>query len=211
MLIPRQETEELVYRILETLKRHLPTSTSPHLNTSPPQHLNPPPSLLDIGTGTACIPITIKKNYPKVDVHAIDISQEALAIARENAKLNEVEIHFQQFDILEESLWPKLSQYDIIVSNPPYIPKKEKALMEKNVLQYEPELALFVKDDDPLIFYRKISAFAMTRLRAGGYLFFEVNEFSGEAVVKHMQGVGFKNCELKLDINQKARMVIGQL
>lgn len=207
VLIPRQETEELVYWVLETLKTRFESRTFFHSTLAPKDAAT---RVLDIGTGSGCIPITIKKNFPKAQVHAIDISQDALEVAKENADLNDVEVHFTQFNILDESQWSVQPDYNIIVSNPPYIPHNERAIMAENVLKYEPQLALFVENDDPLIFYRKISEFAKAHLREGGYLFFEVNEFLGEEVLEMMQHAGLKKCELQEDMNGKKRMAMGR-
>lgn len=235
VLIPRQETEELVYAILETVKRRYgntvdgsrtndspfsPTSpstiqrfndstTPDHAPPSTPQHLNTS-TLLDIGTGSACIPISIKKKRPDWEVHALDVSPGALIVAEENAQLNQVQVIFHQLDILDESNWEKLPLFEIIVSNPPYIPESERDLVAENVKQFEPEVALFVENEDPLLFYRKISAFAKKHLKEGGYLYFEVNEFLGEEVLRLMHKNGWSNALLQNDISGKPRIVRAQ-
>ena len=159
-LIPRPETEELVDWVLTEMKKQ------PKKNWR----------VLDIGTGTGCIPITIKKEFPLAIVSAIDVSVEALKIAQENAVNLQAAITFIQQDIL---LTEKLDDYDIIISNPPYVRNLEKAEINENVLQHEPHLALFVDDKDPLIFYRKITQLAHKSLNENGMLFFEINQYLG--------------------------------
>ncbi|MCB9265355.1 MAG: peptide chain release factor N(5)-glutamine methyltransferase [Lewinellaceae bacterium] len=191
VLIPRPETEELVHWMLETLK-------------------GPPLRVLDIGTGSGCIPVTLKKHRPKWDVWATDISPGALELASENAARNGVEARFQQADILEEAQWVKFGRFDAIVSNPPYIPEQQASLMPENVWRYEPRQALFVENEDPLLFYHTISRFATRKLLPGGWLFFETNEFNAGEVAKILVEQGFMQVELKLDINGKERMARGQ-
>lgn len=192
VLIPRPETEELVHWILEANNLITPT-------------------ILDIGTGSGCIPITLKKKIPKAAVSAIDVSEKALAIAQENANLNEVVISFLQIDILQKKNWATLSQFDIIVSNPPYIPTKESHLMPTWVKDFEPSLALFVENDDPLLFYRTIGVFALTHLQKGGSLFFETNEFNAKEVCDLLKKLGYAKVEIEKDLFGKDRMVVGRL
>jgi len=191
-LIPRPETEELVYWILEN---------RPNIN----------PSILDIGTGSGCIPIKIKKKWPAAKVSAMDVSPTALAIAQENADLNKVDIAFILMDILQEDKWMNIPTYDIIVSNPPYIPYKEKALMPIQVLDFEPDLALFVDNTTPLLFYKKIAKFALTHLKNGGHLYYECNEFNAKEVATLLEKLNFQNVELAKDMEGKERMVRGSL
>jgi len=190
-LIPRPETEELIEFILkETSNFQLPAS-----------NLN----ILDIGTGTGCIPISLKANLPKANVSAIDVSEKALAVAKRNAELNKVEINFIQTNILEVE---DLNQYfDIIVSNPPYVRNLEKQEIKKNVLDYEPHLALFVEDTDALLFYRKIAQLALKNLSKNGLLFFEINQYLGKETVELLENLGFQNIELKKDIYGNDRMI----
>ncbi len=195
VLIPRQETEELVFWILADAKR-----LSKELEIK----------VLDIGTGSGCIPIALKKEMPNWKVEAMDISVEALKIAGENAQLNNVEIDFFQFDILDSERWNDLGNYDIIVSNPPYIPEKEKKIMPENVVNFEPHLALFVENKDPLIFYKKIAEFAFSKLNPKGKLYFETNEFNAEKVLNIVENQGFINCMLKKDMSGKNRMVCAE-
>jgi len=188
VLIPRQETEELVQMILD-------------------QHGKQPLRLLDVGTGSGCIPITLKLKRPAWQVEAVDISPEALQIARLNAERLGAKVGFQQYDILDTAQWPALPQYDIIVSNPPYIPPSETKHVPPHVLQHEPHLALFTETEDALVFYRTIATFARQQLRPGGWLYFELNEFNGEQVLEVVEKQGFKLVELERDLNGKWRML----
>ena len=198
-LIPRPETEELVEWILNSSITHHPT----------------PITILDIGTGTGCIPITLKANLPQANVSAIDVSEKALEVAKRNAELNKVEINFIQANILEvedlsqlpSSIIHHPSSYNIIVSNPPYVRNLEKQEIKKNVLDYEPHLALFVEDTDALLFYRKIAQLAIKNLSPNGLLFFEINQYLGNETVQLLENLGFKNIELKKDIYGNDRMV----
>lgn len=186
-LIPRPETEELVEWILSGF---------------PPSGAR---GILDIGTGTGCIAISLAKNLPNAKISALDISEEALKIAEANAKLNKVEIDFFQTDILAAETLPK--KYDVIVSNPPYVRELEKKQMQQNVLKYEPHSALYVKDEDPLLFYRAISRLAKNHLNPGGKLFFEINEYLAYEMTELLKAAGFKNIEIKKDIYGKDRML----
>ena len=190
-LIPRPETEELVEFILkETSNFQLPASS-----------LN----ILDIGTGTGCIPISLKANLSQANVSAIDVSEKALEVAKRNATANKVEINFILTNILEVE---DLNQhFDIIVSNPPYVRNLEKQEIKKNVLDYEPHLALFVEDTDALLFYRKIAQLALENLSPNGLLFFEINQYLGKETVELLENLGFKNIELKKDIYGNNRMI----
>lgn len=186
-LIPRPETEELVDWILTEMKKQ------PQKNWR----------VLDIGTGTGCIPITIKKEFPFAKVFAIDISVDALKIAQENAINLKADVTFIQQDILQTE---QLDAYDIIISNPPYVRNLEKAEINENVLQHEPHLALFVDDNDPLIFYRKITQLAQKSLNENGMLFFEINQYLG-IEMQEMVSEYFKSIELKKDFIQNDRMM----
>jgi release factor glutamine methyltransferase len=198
-LIPRPETEELVEWILNSPITHHPT----------------PITILDIGTGSGCIPISLKANIPQANVSAIDVSEQALEVAKRNAALNKVTINFIQANILEVQDLSKLqtsnsqlpTNFDIIVSNPPYVRNLEKQEIKKNVLDYEPHLALFVEDTDALLFYRKIAQLALKNLSPNGLLFFEINQYLGKETVELLQNLGFKNIELKKDIYGNDRMV----
>lgn len=190
-LIPRPETEELVEFILSDKKLIIQKSS---LIT-----------VLDIGTGSGCIAVSLAKNLTQANVSALDISEETLKIAEENASLNKVEVDFFQVDILKAKSLPQL--YDVVVSNPPYVRELEKKLMQQNVLKYEPNAALYVSDEDPLLFYRVISRLASTHLKPEGKLFFEINEYLAEEMVALLKSEGFQNIELKNDIFGKARML----
>lgn len=195
-LIPRPETEELVEWMLTEF------SESRKLGKD---FLNKEFEILDIGTGSGCIAISLAKNLPKVNVSAIDVSEEALKIARLNADLNEVEINFLQTDILKAKTLP--ANYDCIVSNPPYVRELEKEQMLPNVLKYEPEIALFVKDEDPLLFYRAIAHLAKLHLKPQGKLYFEINEFLGKDLTTLLRDEGFQKIQIKKDIYGKDRML----
>lgn len=189
VLIPRPETEELVEWIIDD------TGTG-----------NKNIRVLDIGTGSGCIPISLKKRMPAAEVWALDISEAALEVAKRNAATIGADIHFLQMDMLDPQQWTSLPVFDIIVSNPPYIPENNKAAMQPNVLQYEPSLALFVPDEDALLFYKAIAAFAKQHLQQNGTLYFEIHEDLGNAVAELLQAEGF-SAELKKDMQQKDRMV----
>ena len=198
-LIPRPETEELVDWILSSSITQHPTLLT----------------ILDIGTGSGCIPISLKANLPQANVSAIDVSEKALEVAKRNATSNKVEINFFQTNILEVEDLSQLpspitdypSPYNIIVSNPPYVRNLEKEEIKKNVLDYEPHLALFVEDTDALLFYRKIAQLALKNLSPNGLLFFEINQYLGKETVELLQNLGFKNIELKKDMYGNDRMI----
>lgn len=189
VLIPRPETEELVRAAVDFCKK------------------NNSKNLLDIGTGSGCIPVSIKKQLDSLDVNALDISGEALAVSKENSIRNETTVNFFQMDFLDETRWPLLKQYDVIISNPPYIPEQEKDLLDKNVVFYEPHLALFVPNDQALIFYEKIAAFGAVHLAAGGSIFMETHENLAKKVAEHFIASGY-DAEIKKDMFEKERMVI---
>lgn len=199
-LIPRPETEELVEWIVESQK-----SKVENLNIQKSNNL----TILDIGTGSGCISITLKKEIPNAQVSAIDISEKALEIARKNASDNQVEVNFIHRNILEtESLDEK---YDVIVSNPPYVRNLEKQEIKRNVLDYEPHLALFVDDSDALLFYRKIAQLALKSLAPNGKLFFEINQYLGKETIELLEQLGFKNIELRKDFMGNDRMICASL
>ncbi|WP_067146547.1 peptide chain release factor N(5)-glutamine methyltransferase [Pseudotamlana agarivorans] len=190
VLIPRPETEELVEWILKHKKED--------------ETLN----ILDIGTGSGCIAISIAKHLKNASVYALDISEKALEVAKGNALLNEVHVEFINADILTTNSIRDL-KFDIIVSNPPYIREKEQRLMKPNVLENEPHLALFVKDDNALQFYKAITEFSVHNLVENGELLFEINEFLGNEMIRLLQKHQFSNIELKQDIFRKDRMIKG--
>lgn len=189
VLIPRPETEELVCQILETGKK------------------KPWKQGLDIGTGSGCIPITLKKNHPAWHLSGMDVSMEALAVARRNAVKNQVRVDWIAQDVLKEETWPNLKPFDFIVSNPPYIPYDEKKVMPPQVLDYEPHLALFVENENALVFYRKIHDLAISKLSPGGGLFFELNEFNAKAVQAMIDTHFFSSIALLPDMQGKDRML----
>lgn len=187
VLIPRAETEELVNWIINLAGQGVSNG-----------------DLLDIGTGSGCIAIALKKHLKDWDVFAMDISAPALAVAALNAKANDVQVQFIEADAL---VYHGLQQFDVIVSNPPYIKEDEKATMQANVLNFEPHSALFVSNKNPLIFYKAIADIALKNLRENGYLFFEINEYLAEQTVAMLAAKGFKNIELKKDMQGKDRMI----
>lgn len=191
VLIPRPETEELVAWILSNIEI---TKSANKLK------------ILDIGTGSGCIAISLAKNISNSEVFAIDVSEKALAVAQKNASTNEVKVIFIEENILNtESLH---QTFDVIVSNPPYVRNLEKQEIHKNVLDYEPHLALFVEDDDALLFYRKIAHLAQKNLSENGQLYFEINQYLGKQMIELLQEKGFKNIELKKDIYGNDRMIL---
>ena len=207
-LVPRPETEELVEWILNDWS----TINSQQSTVNRQQTLNSQLStlnLLDIGTGTGCIALSLAKELPEAKVSALDISKEALSLARENAELLSAKnVQFIQGDILNHSsLLIPHSSFQIIVSNPPYVRECEKKEMEANVLDYDPHTALFVSDEDPLIFYRAIGEFALTHLAPNGALYFEINQYLGRETCDLLIALGYKNVELRKDINDNPRMI----
>jgi len=195
VLIPRPETEELTQWVIDTLEN---------------DYKDIQPQVLDIGTGSGCIPITLMKKVPNIEAWGVDISRPAIKAAATNAHYNDVPVHFQQLNILARRKWDQQRQFHVIVSNPPYIPVEEKKLMPEEVKKYEPTDALFVKNKNPLFFYDVISDFAKEKLYKGGHLFFETNEFNAEKVVELLESKGFENVELRKDMSGKDRMVRAQ-
>ncbi len=198
VLIPRPETEELVYKIIAQIANFPSDST-----------------LLDIGTGSGCIPISIKKNKPNVKVYGMDISEDALSVAKQNAERNNVEVEFFKGDILNEKELHtsngKQLTFDIIVSNPPYITEVEKKEMHRNVLAYEPHLALFVTNNDPLQFYEAIAVFASKHLVPQGELYVEVNAMYGNEVKACLEKHHFTDVTITKDMQGKDRIVSGRV
>jgi release factor glutamine methyltransferase len=195
-LIPRPETEELVELIIESTNYEL---------------RNTKLKVLDIGTGSGCIAISLAKHLPTSEVYAIDVSEEALVTAKKNAELNKVAIDFISTNILDVVTLSAVAgldkQFDIIVSNPPYVRNLEKDEIKPNVLEYEPHLALFVDDIDPLLFYRKIAELAIKNLNPNGKLYFEINQYLGKETIKLLEDFGFRNVELKKDIYGNDRII----
>jgi release factor glutamine methyltransferase len=191
VLIPRPETEELVKWIVDD-----------HKNVDSLR-------ILDIGTGSGCIILALGKLLQVPDLTAIDNSKEALLTAGRNAGKNSLTVNFMLIDILDKQQWGKLGQFDIIVSNPPYVRDSEKQLMKPNVLNYEPDSALFVPDDDPLVFYHAIAKFAKSHLQDGGKLYVEINENLGNDVLQLFIDEGFFDVILRKDFHGKDRLVCG--
>lgn len=198
-LIPRPETEELVEWIIVESSKSAVESLK----------------ILDIGTGSGCIAISLAKNLPNAEVFAVDVSEKALAVAQKNAENNKVKVNFVNADILSVTNLNELptsnfelpTHFDIIVSNPPYVRNLEKAEIKPNVLEFEPHLALFVEDTDALLFYRKIAHLASKNLAQNGKLFFEINQYLGKETVGLLENLGFKSIELKKDIYGNNRMI----
>ena len=161
--------------------------------------------ILDIGTGSGCIPVSLAHRLPKAEVESWDISEDALQVARRNAERNGVEVLFRQKDVLKVS--PDEARYDVIVSNPPYIAEKEKVDMEANVLDWEPSIALFVPDEDPLLFYRTIAQLGFSMLKEGGALYFEINRAYGQETIQMLEAMGYKEIELRKDSWGNDRMM----
>ena len=193
VLIPRPETEELVSWIIDDVDKKETT-------------------ILDIGTGSGCIAISLAKKLNNAVVSAIDISNKAIEVAKKNALINNVNVEFSRVDVLnfEDKLvlqdkWK--SKFDIIVSNPPYVRMQEKKLMQLNVIDHEPDIALFVEDDNPLLFYRRISELSRQYLKHNGTLYLEINEYLGVEMEKMLNEAGFKHVDLKKDMFGKNRMI----
>ena len=191
VLIPRPETEELVSWILEDIKKSG----------------NKEVSLFDIGTGSGCVPIAVRKKIAEVAVSAIDISRDALQVATLNSIEQKVLVDFLYTNILAEEEWNHLGKYNIIVSNPPYIKASEETSMRDNVLKFEPQLALFVPDEDALLFYKAIAKFSTQHLKDNGSVYVEINEALGNDVVKLFKSSGFTEVDLRKDMQGKDRMI----
>ena len=189
VLIPRPETEELVAKVIK------------ELNSNPKQNI------LDIGTGSGCIAIAIKKNFPEAHVMGLDISSFALEIAQENAQQNNVDIDFKVCDFLDPNVWQDIEMVDIIVSNPPYVRNLEKKEMKSNVLGYEPEIALFVDNNNPLIFYKSIAEFGKRYLDKGGKIFCEINQYLHKETSDLFQQHKYNDINLTKDISGNFRVL----
>ena len=187
VLIPRPETRELVEWIAEDCQ------------------LEDPCKILDIGTGSGCIAISLAKLLGQAEVEAWDVSEEALQVARRNAERNQVDVLFRKMDVLGDV--PEGMLYDVIVSNPPYIAEKEKTQMEHNVLDWEPSIALFVPDEDPLLFYRRIAQLGGSMLKKGGSLYYEINQAYGQETMEMLASMGYQSIELRKDVWGNDRMV----
>ena len=197
VLIPRPETEELCQWVVSEMSdERLEVRDF---------------SILDIGTGSGCIAVTLAAALPQAEVTAWDISAEALQVARENARRSGVTVTFQQVDMLNTHHVPLATQWELIVSNPPYICHKERAMMESNVLDYEPHTALFVPDDDPLLFYHAIAEYGQKALKVGGWLYFEINPLYADELTDMFCAMSYHDIETKEDQYGKQRMLRARL
>jgi release factor glutamine methyltransferase len=192
VLVPRPETEELVEYVIKSNKHHSP-------------------NILDIGTGSGCIAIALAKSIPASNVYAIDISNDAITLASENAQIADAKVVFFQLDVLDPPKQLKGSPFDVIVSNPPYVRESEKPMMRPNVIDYEPGLALFVTDSNPLVFYKAIAQLAKNHLNDQGLVFCEINEALAKETVEVFANYGFRNVAVEKDINGKDRFVVCQI
>lgn len=202
VLIPRPETEELVDWVLQSLE---------YLNQNS-SIVNRQLNILDIGTGSGCIAISLAKHLPNAKVYALDVSKDALNVAKTNARLNDVTINFIQADILDEANWNlqfENLEFDVIVSNPPYVRQLEKVEIKPNVLDNEPHLALFVEDKQPLVFYDAITNFSVNYLKPQGQLYFEINQYLGKETKQLLVDANFEAIELRKDLNGNDRMLKG--
>lgn len=196
VLIPRPETGELMDWLIKDLREEEGSWKS-----------HPNPAALDIGTGSGCIAITLKKYFPEINITAIDISSEALKVAEKNAGIHQVQLSYLVMDFLDENKRDSLRRFDLIICNPPYVLPSEKDFIKKNVLDYEPVKALFADEHDPLMFYRAIADFAGKHLDPDGKIYIEINENKGRELASLFHGKGFTNIELKRDMLGKERMM----
>jgi release factor glutamine methyltransferase len=188
VLIPRPETEELCEWIIS-------------------EHKNTVKTAIDIGTGSGCIPVTLSAEIPSLTMWANDVSSEAIQVAKKNAANHKVTIRWESGDVLSNSFLLPNNEFDLVVSNPPYVLKSDQIFMEKNVVEYEPHIALFVENNDPLLFYREIAQKSLTWLKSGGWLYFEIHEKLGKEVEDLMKGLGYLDVLCKQDMFGKDRMV----
>ena len=202
VLIPRSETEELVEWVVEEIRNKKLEKRNKEVS----QLITNYSAILDVGTGSGCIAVALKKELQNAEVFAVDVSEDALQVAKKNALNQNVKIDFIQLDFLNEDGWSSLPTFDVIVSNPPYIPENEKKKLAKNVVDNEPHLALFVPNDDPFIFYRKIASFAATHLKENGKFFVEVHEDYALKVQQIFEEKKFIT-EIKKDIYGRERMI----
>jgi release factor glutamine methyltransferase len=191
VLIPRPETELLVERVIDELKKDSAKKT-----------------IIDIGTGSGCIPICIQKKLPNMITHAVDVSEAALTVAQKNATDLNVSIQFHCLDFLDETKWSTLPNVDLLVSNPPYIAEKERTEMQKNVLDHEPHLALFVPNEDPLIFYKQMLTFSLLKLNANGIIAVEISEHQGNSGLHLFNQYPFRSVELLKDLRGADRLIV---
>lgn len=198
VLIPRPETEELIEWIISDFKKER--------DSKPTMPDGRQANIIDIGTGSGCIAVALKKELTDSNITAIDLSEKALSVAKKNATNLNARIDFFQINFLNENAWKPLQSYDTIVSNPPYIPSNEKEILAKNVTDFEPAIALFVENNDPFIFYKKIAEFSKTHLNPGGKIYVEVHEEYAAQVKIIFENAGLTS-EIKKDIYGKERMV----
>lgn len=194
VLIPRPETEELVYEVLH----HPAFAKKGGLR------------VLDVGTGSGCIAVALARQRPEWEIHAIDLSEKALEVARRNAENLGVSVAFRQMDVRDESQWGALPEFDIIVSNPPYIPPSERAHLDPHVFHYEPELALFAPEEDPLLFYRILRKLGESKLHAGGWLFAEINALRAPDTLSVFTTDAWTETEILDDLQGKPRILVAQ-
>lgn len=197
VLIPRPETEELVEWVAKDVSMAVP-GEAPGTGCG---------ALLDVGTGSGCIAISLAKKLPGIDVHAADLSKDALEVAQHNARVLDAPVVFHQLDFLDRTTWESLAPLSWVVSNPPYVPLKEKATMEPHVVRSEPALALFVPDEDTLVFYRALGEFARQRLVKGGAIYAEIHEERGNAVQNLLSDLGAADVVIRKDLQGKDRMI----
>ena len=192
VLIPRPETEELVSLIIDSFSKN---------------EFDNRLKIIDIGTGSGCIAVGLKHNFPDSEIFAVDLSEKAMEVAAANAAKNKAEVNFINVDILDNKLWDLLPECNLIVSNPPYVTLAEKQFMQPNVLEHEPDMALFVPDEDPLVFYSAIMAFAKVKLTKGGHLWFEINEMFGNEMKQLALNQGFTDVNIIFDFRGKSRFL----
>lgn len=204
VLIPRPETEELVAWIINDVRASGYNVFSRGTADADETDLL---KILDVGTGSGCIALALKKAMPQAEVWGCDLSEEALNVARRNGSALDIRVDFQGLNFLDQLQQKQLPTVNILVSNPPYIPIRDKDLMNKNVVEHEPHTALFVPDEDPLIFYRALAKFASSRLHENGSIYMEIHEDLGNDVVRLFSDEGYNKIELRKDMQQKNRMV----
>jgi release factor glutamine methyltransferase len=204
VLIPRPETEELVKWIVDDVKA---TGNDVFVRRSMEADETTRLKVLDVGTGSGCIALALKKTMPKAEVWGCDVSEESLNVARRNGSLLDIRVDFQGMDFLDEGQQTLLPTVDIVVSNPPYVPARDKDQMHPNVVDHEPHTALFVTDNDPLVFYKALAQFGTKRLYEGGSMYMEIHEDLGKDVVKLFEKAGYNRVELRKDMQGKHRMV----
>lgn len=190
VLIPRPETEQMVQLIVDLVSDNQLVK-----------------SIIDVGTGSGCIAVSLAKHLLQCQVYACDVSAPALGLAASNAQLNEAKVNFFEFDLLNLSDSERLPVFDMLVSNPPYVTERDKKQMQPNVLEYEPHLALFVPDEDPLLFYRQLALFAQKNLRSGGFIMFEINELYGQELKIMLKDCRFSEIKILKDFHGKDRFI----